>query len=146
MTFSNADMSCVYTPGLKNRRGTVLFVSHDRTFVQNTAEEILQIENREIIKFPGTLKEWEQEQKRRRDWNTPISSKYSEATGNAQSSKKADEEKMLLELQLARLTGQLGHTPSLEEKERLEEAVNPKNLNLQPFQRPRGDSNTRPFA
>lgn len=102
--------------------GTVLFVSHDRTFVQNTAEEILQIENREIIKFPGTLKEWEQEQKRRDDWITPINHKHSEATDNARSRKKMDEEKMLLELQLARLTGQLGHAPSLEEKERLEAA------------------------
>ena len=103
--------------------GTVLFVSHDRTFVQNTAEEILQIENREIIKFPGTLKEWEQEQKRRRDWNTPDINKNGEAACNsARSRKKVDEEKMLLELQLARLTGQLGHAPSLEEKERLEAA------------------------
>ena len=102
--------------------GTVLFVSHDRTFVQNTAEEILQIENREVIKFPGTMKEWEQEQKRREDWNTLISNKRCEATGNARSMKKMDEEKMLLELQLARLTGQLGHAPSLEEKERLEAA------------------------
>lgn len=102
--------------------GTVLFVSHDRTFLQNTAEEILQIENREIIKFSGTLKEWEQEQKRRRDWNTSAVNKNSQAAGSVKSRKKADEEKMLLELQLARLTGQLGHAPSLEEKERLEAA------------------------
>lgn len=100
--------------------GTVLFVSHDRTFLQNTAEEILQIENREIIKFSGTLEEWEQEQKRRRDWNTSAVNKNSQAAGSVKSRKKADEEKMLLELQLARLTGQLGHAPSLEEKERLE--------------------------
>ena len=93
--------------------GAVLFVSHDRTFVQNTAEEILQIENREIIKFTGTLTEWELEQKRRRDWN---------ALTGAKSRQKADEERMLLELQLARLTGQLGHAPSLEEKEQLEAA------------------------
>lgn len=102
--------------------GTVLFVSHDRTFLQNTAEEILQIENREIIKFSGTLKEWEQEQKRRRDWNTSAVNKNSQAAGSVKSRKKADEEKMLLELQLARLTGQLGHAPSLEEKERMEAA------------------------
>ena len=102
--------------------GTVLFVSHDQTFLQNIAEEILQIENREIIKFSGTLKEWEQEQKRRRDWNTSAVNKNNQAAGSVKSRKKADEEKMLLELQLARLTGQLGHAPSLEEKERLEAA------------------------
>lgn len=93
--------------------GAVLFVSHDRTFVQNTAEEILQIDNRKIIKFSGSLTEWELEQKRRKDWN---------ALSGVKSRQKEDEERMLLELQLARLTGQLGHAPSLEEKERLEAA------------------------
>lgn len=85
--------------------GAVLFVSHDQTFVQNTAEEILQIDNRKIIKFSGSLTEWELEQKRRKDWN---------ALSGVKSRQKEDEERMLLELQLARLTGQLGHAPSLE--------------------------------
>lgn len=100
--------------------GTVLFVSHDRTFVQNTAEEILQIENRNIIKFTGTLKEWEQEQKRRRNWNISNRTENEKETDSTRRKKRTDEEKMLLELKLARLTGQLGHAPSLEEKERLE--------------------------
>ena len=100
--------------------GTVLFVSHDRIFVQNTAEEILQIENRMIIKFSGTLKEWEQEQKRRRDWNISTRTENDNTTDSARNRKRADEEKMLLELKLARLTGRLGHASSLEEKERME--------------------------
>ena len=100
--------------------GTVLFVSHDRAFVQNTAQEILQIENRDILKFSGTLEEWELEQKRRKEWEALSGAVNGEATGKGKSTRKNEEEKMLLELRLARLTGQLGHAPSLQEKERLE--------------------------
>lgn len=100
--------------------GTVLFVSHDRAFVQNTAQEILQIENRDILKFSGTLEEWELEQKRRKEWEALSGTVNGETTGKGKSARKNEEEKMLLELRLARLTGQLGHAPSLQEKERLE--------------------------
>lgn len=101
--------------------GTVLFVSHDRAFVQNAAQEILQIENREIIKFTGTLEEWELEQKRRRDAETLGSTADGGRRADSRKNvRKGEEARMLLELQLARLTGQLGHAPSLQEKERLE--------------------------
>lgn len=100
--------------------GTVLFVSHDRAFVQNTAQEILQIENREILKFAGTLEEWELEQKRRQEWEIKSSAANDGTADGGKNARKDEEEKMLLELQLARLTGQLGHAPSLQEKERLE--------------------------
>lgn len=100
--------------------GTVLFVSHDRAFVQNTAQEILQIENREILKFSGTLTEWESEKKRRREWETQGNTANGGKADSRKNVRKDEEERMLLELQLARLTGQLGHAPSLQEKERLE--------------------------
>ena len=100
--------------------GTVLFASHDRVFVQNTAQEILQIENREIIKYSGTLEEWELEQKRRKDVETLSRTANGRKADGGKNVRKDEEERMLLELQLARLTGQLGHAPSLQEKERLE--------------------------
>lgn len=100
--------------------GTVLFVSHDRAFVQNTAQEILQIENKGILKFSGTLEEWELEQKRRQEWEALSNTASGGTAGSQKSARKDEEERMLLELQLARLTGQLGHAPSLQEKEKLE--------------------------
>ena len=68
--------------------GTVLFVSHDRAFVQNTAQEILQIENKEIIKYSGTLEEWEVEQKRRRDVETQSSTANNERSDSRKNVRK----------------------------------------------------------
>lgn len=94
--------------------GAVLFVSHDSRFVQNVAQELLIIEERKIIKFSGSLEEWEQEKKR---LAKQVSGKDPEAVRNERI---AGEERMRLELRLARLNGLMGHAPSLEEKERLE--------------------------
>lgn len=94
---------------LRAYEGAVLFVSHDREFVRRTAEELLMIENCRVRKFAGTLDAYEQAQKEE-------GQKRAEAPGQ----RMAQEERMRLELQLARLSGQLGHAPSLEEKERLE--------------------------
>lgn len=40
--------------------GTVLFVSHDRTFVERTANHLWMIEDGELIDFEGSLHEWNQ--------------------------------------------------------------------------------------
>lgn len=81
--------------------GAVLFVSHDREFVRHTAQELLLIEEKRLVKFPGTLIEYEEEQEQR-------------------AARQSQEERLCLELQQAKLSGMLGHAPSLEEKERLE--------------------------
>ena len=94
---------------LRAYEGAVLFVSHDREFVRRTAEELLMIENYQIRKFAGTLDAYEQAQKEE-------AQKRAADPGQ----RLMQEERMRLELQLARLSGQLGHAPSLEEKERLE--------------------------
>lgn len=94
--------------------GAVLFVSHDSRFVQNTAQELLIIEDRKIIKFSGGLEQWEQEKRRLAGL---ASGKSPEA---ARQERMAGEEKLRLELRLARLSGLLGHASSLEEKEQLE--------------------------
>ncbi|NLM36136.1 MAG: ABC-F type ribosomal protection protein [Clostridiales bacterium] len=43
---------------LREYRNTILFVSHDRKFVKNLADHILEIENKKINFFQGTLEEY----------------------------------------------------------------------------------------
>lgn len=84
---------------VEDYEGTVLFVSHDRTFLEECATRILRIEDRKLISFDGSLTEWEKKQ---------IESK---------SEKKMD--KLLLELRLADVISRLS-TPNCQNKEELE--------------------------
>lgn len=93
---------------LQAYEGAVLFISHDSAFVEQVAQELLLIENRKIVKFAGTLEAYRDEQKRR------------QRAAETKKERVSREERMRLELELARLGGQLGHAPSLEEKERME--------------------------
>lgn len=79
--------------------GTVLFVSHDRTFSDGCATRILRIEGRKLIPFDGNLTEWEKKQM------------------ESKSEKKMD--KLLLELRLADVISRLS-TPHCQNKEELE--------------------------
>ncbi|MBA2174618.1 ABC-F family ATP-binding cassette domain-containing protein [Halobacillus locisalis] len=47
--------------------GTILFVSHDRTFVDRTADHLWVVENQELTHFSGTLKEWQEPKPRQTD-------------------------------------------------------------------------------
>ncbi|MBN9656090.1 ABC-F family ATP-binding cassette domain-containing protein [Halobacillus sp. GSS1] len=40
--------------------GTILFVTHDRTFIERTADQIWMIEDSKFITFDGTWKQWEE--------------------------------------------------------------------------------------
>ena len=79
--------------------GTVLFVSHDRTFSDSCATRILRIEGRKLISFDVNLTEWEKKQM------------------ESKSEKKMD--KLLLELRLADVISRLS-TPNCQNKEELE--------------------------
>ncbi|HOZ50630.1 MAG TPA: ABC-F family ATP-binding cassette domain-containing protein [Chitinophagaceae bacterium] len=50
---------------LKVYDGTYVVVSHDRYFIQNTANKIWEIENGNIKQFDGTYAEWEEYKKRK---------------------------------------------------------------------------------
>lgn len=50
---------------LKVYDGTYVLVSHDRYFIQNTANKIWEIEHGKIKQFDGTYAEWEEYKKRR---------------------------------------------------------------------------------
>jgi len=45
---------------LQNYEGAVLFVSHDRLFINNIAEQLLIVENNQINLFKGTFNQWEE--------------------------------------------------------------------------------------
>lgn len=84
---------------VQDYEGTVLFVSHDRTFSDACATRILRIENRKLLAFDGSLIAWENKQ------------------AEAKSEKKID--KALLELRLAEVISRLS-LPGCENKEELE--------------------------
>ena len=48
---------------LKSYEGTVLFVSHDRAFINYVADRVLILENKKITEFEGNLKEFEENKK-----------------------------------------------------------------------------------
>ena len=84
---------------VEDYEGTVLFVSHDRTFLEECVTRILRIEDRKLISFDGNLTEWEKKQM------------------ESKSEKKMD--KLLLELRLADVISRLS-TPNCQNKEELE--------------------------
>lgn len=50
--------------GLLHYEGTLIFVSHDRTFVSSLATRILEITSEGVIDFPGTFEEYEAHKKK----------------------------------------------------------------------------------
>lgn len=84
---------------VEDYEGTVLFVSHDRTFSDECATRILRIEDRKLISFDGNLTDWEKKQT------------------EAKSEKKMDQ--IILELRLAEVISRLS-TPNCQNKEELE--------------------------
>ena len=84
---------------VEDYEGTVLLVSHDRTFLDGCATRILRIEDRKLISFDGNLTDWEKKQT------------------ESKSEKKMDQ--ILLELRLAEVISRLS-TPNGQNKEELE--------------------------
>ena len=84
---------------VEDYEGTVLFVSHDRTFSDGCATRLLRIEDRKLISFDGNLTDWEKKQ------------------AESKSEKKIDQ--ILLELRLAEVISRLS-TPNCRNKEELE--------------------------
>ena len=84
---------------VEDYEGTVLFVSHDRTFLDGCATRILRIEDRKLISFDGNLTDWEKKQT------------------ESKSEKKMDQ--VLLELRLAEVISRLS-APNCPNKEELE--------------------------
>lgn len=109
---------------IQEYEGTVFFISHDQAFIRSTADEILWIEDQKIHTFGGTAEEFERSQKEQEK------GKHPKKAGNGKpSSNKAlgepgpalgKEERLLLELRLAKLAGELARGHSEQEQQRLE--------------------------
>jgi pleuromutilin/lincosamide/streptogramin A transport system ATP-binding/permease protein len=83
---------------LSHYEGTVIFVSHDRRFIQNLADHILEIKNSKITSYTGSMKAYQAKQQN--------------------SSKPNEEELLLLETKLTEILSRLSIEPSAElEKE-----------------------------
>jgi pleuromutilin/lincosamide/streptogramin A transport system ATP-binding/permease protein len=83
---------------LKEYEGTIIFVSHDRRFIEQVATRILAIRNKEMEWFEGTYQEYQQnEQQPKRD--------------------KTEERRLVLETKLSEVLSRLSMEPS-EELER----------------------------
>ncbi|MBU5437834.1 ABC-F type ribosomal protection protein [Tissierella sp. MSJ-40] len=94
----------VIEKALQEYEGTILFVSHDKKFIENIADNILYIENQEIKSFLGSFKEFKESSEK--DTEIEIS---------------LIEKKAVLEYKLTEVLSKLSITSKDEEKEILDE-------------------------
>ncbi|MFN7455118.1 MAG: ABC-F family ATP-binding cassette domain-containing protein, partial [Pseudobdellovibrionaceae bacterium] len=68
------------TQALQNFEGTVVFISHDRTFVRRVATRILEIEQGQLLDYPGSYDDyvWSQQQKLQNEMSEPTEIKNSQ--------------------------------------------------------------------
>lgn len=67
--------SSVLAESLDNYEGTVLFVSHDRTFISRVATKIWWIENGLVKEYPGTFDEYKEWMEKRSQQSTELPKK-----------------------------------------------------------------------
>ena len=89
---------------MKEFKGTILFVTHDRKLIDNVATDIMIIENKKIIEFEGNY------------------TKYLEYKENK--NKTVSNNSLLLEFKLAEITSKLSICKNEEEKKKLEDEYN----------------------
>ena len=82
---------------LADYAGTLLFVSHDRYFLDKLATEVWQLAQGKLTVFPGSFREYRAERDRPRSLDP--------------------EQRLLLENRLARLAGELGTAPGGQREE-----------------------------
>ncbi len=87
---------------IREYEGTIIFVSHDRTFINETADALLIIDNKKLVYYPGSLSQYEEEQAERarkeKKWREP----------GRNTSNYSPEERMRLELRKAQLLSMFG--------------------------------------
>ena len=86
---------------MKEFKGTILFVTHDKNLVDNIATDIMIVENKKIIEFEGNY------------------TKYLEYKENR--NKKVSNNSLLLDIKLAEITSKLSICKDEKEKKKLEE-------------------------
>ena len=93
---------------LKEYNGTILFVTHDKTFIDNIATDILVIKNHKIIEYEGNYSSYLQyeKEKSRKEQNHH------------------ENDKILLDFKLSQITSELAITKDEKRKKELEEEFN----------------------
>ena len=86
---------------MKEFKGTILFVTHDRNLIDNTATNIMIIENKKITEFEGNY------------------TRYLEYKGNKK--KSISNKDLLLDIKLAEVTSKISICKDEKERQRLEE-------------------------
>jgi ATP-binding cassette subfamily F protein 3 len=83
------DSKDVLLDALEDYGGTLIFVSHDRYFVEKLATKIIEIGHGEAVVYPGTYAEflWSKSQKERPTSNSQLPTPKSETTKDAKSTK-----------------------------------------------------------
>lgn len=99
---------------VKDYEGTILFVSHDKKFVNETADGLLVIEQKKIINYDGNLSQYEEELKDKQKMRKAKKEKLSTGV-NIDS-----DELMRLELRMIQLLAELGVKRNENRKEDLE--------------------------
>lgn len=92
---------------LKEYRGTVLLVSHDKTFIDNVVDNILIIENKKVIQYDGNYTKYLEEKQNKTDINKTIYSNN----------------KLLLSFQITKLESKIAITNDNAKKEKLIEEL-----------------------
>lgn len=93
---------------LKEYNGTILFVTHDKTFIDNIATDILVIKNHKIIEYEGNYSSYLQYEKER----------------SKKQQRKNENDKLLLDFKLSQITSELAITKDEKRKKELEEEFN----------------------
>ena len=86
---------------MKEFKGTILFVTHDRNLIDNVATNIMIIENKEVIEFEGNYTKYIEYRKSKK--------------------KKMNNNDLLLDIKLAEITSKLSICKDEKEKQKLEE-------------------------
>lgn len=93
---------------LVDYEGTILFVSHDRRFIEKIADNIISIEDKKIKTFNGTLKEFENKKNKSKDIDA----------------KKIVEKKAILEYRMSEILGKLSMPSKDDDVEALDRKYN----------------------
>ena len=93
---------------LKEYNGTILFVTHDKTFIDHIATDILVIKNYKIIEYEGNYSSYLQYEKER----------------SKKQQRKNENDKLLLDFKISQITTELAMTKDEQRKKELEEEFN----------------------
>lgn len=89
---------------LQQYEGTIIFVTHDRRFVQNTATRILAFDHKQIRLFDGTYDQYKQYKPRKKQDNT-------------------EDRRLLLETRISEVLGRLSVAPSPELEQQFQQLL-----------------------